>query len=153
MSFADAIRTCFSKYATFSGRARRSEFWFFMLLLFIVDAVFGIVAGVMLTGWLAKNSEALGSGAAPMPAGLMAVYGILGLFHLAVLLPALAVSVRRLHDTDRSGGFWFLNLIPFVGQIIVLVFQILEGTRGPNRFGPDPKGSTVPAGAPAHARV
>lgn len=152
MSFADAIRTCFSKYATFSGRARRSEFWFFALLIFIVDAVLGIVAAVLGASALLSDPAALSSGTATLPAGALAVYGVMGLFGLAVLLPWLAVTVRRLHDTNRSGGFWFLNLIPFVGQIIVLVFTILEGTAGPNRFGDDPKGSPV-AAAPAPAAV
>jgi uncharacterized membrane protein YhaH (DUF805 family) len=153
MSFADAIRTCFSKYATFSGRARRSEFWYFVLLTFIVGVVLGIVAAVLMAGSIASDSEALASGMTSLPAGVMVVYGIAAVFNLAVLLPFLAVSVRRLHDTDRSGGFWFLNLIPFVGGIIVLVFYCLAGTVGPNRFGADPKGAPVAAGAPARVNA
>ena len=153
MSFADAIRTCFSKYATFSGRARRSEFWYFVLLTFIVGVVLGIVAAVLMAGSIASDSEALASGMTSLPAGVMVVYGIAAVFNLAVLLPFLAVSVRRLHDTDRSGGFWFLNLIPFVGGIIVLVFYCLAGTVGPNRFGADPKGSPVGAAAPARVNA
>jgi uncharacterized membrane protein YhaH (DUF805 family) len=152
MSFADAIRTCFSKYATFSGRARRSEYWFFALLIFIVQTVLGIVAGAVGAGTLLADPEALTSGTATVPVALFAVLGVMGIVNLALILPTLAVTVRRLHDTDRSGGFWFLNLIPFVGWIIVLVFTVLEGTQGPNRFGADPKGSPVPtAPTPAAA--
>jgi uncharacterized membrane protein YhaH (DUF805 family) len=62
-----------------------------------------------------------------------------GLYTLAVLLPSIAVTVRRLHDTDRSGWWILLGFIPIIGGIILLVFYVLEGTRGPNRFGPDPK--------------
>jgi len=150
MSFADAIRTCFSKYATFSGRARRSEYWFFMLAITIVMTVLAIIGAVLGAGSIAADPDALAEGS--LPAGVLVVYGLMGVVSLAVLLPTLAVSVRRLHDTNRSGGFWFLNLIPGVGGIIVLVFSILEGTAGPNRFGADPKGAPV-ATAPTPAAV
>ena len=69
-----------------------------------------------------------------------------GLYSLAVLLPSIAVAVRRLHDTDRSGWWFLIGFVPIVGGIILLVFYVLEGTRGPNRFGPDPK-TTTPAPA------
>jgi uncharacterized membrane protein YhaH (DUF805 family) len=65
------------------------------------------------------------------------------LFFLAIFIPNLAVTIRRFHDQDKSGFFYFLYFIPFVGWIIVLIFMLLEGTRGPNRFGPDPKGPDV----------
>lgn len=73
-------------------------------------------------------------------AGGWLLIGLLLLYSLAIAIPSLAVAIRRLHDQDKSGWFIFIGLIPFVGGIIVLVFYCLEGTRGPNRFGPDPKG-------------
>ena len=70
-----------------------------------------------------------------------------GLYTLAVLLPSIAVTVRRLHDTDRTGWWILLGFIPIIGGIVLLVFYVLEGTRGPNRYGPDPKATTQ---APAY---
>lgn len=65
--------------------------------------------------------------------------GLLGLWFLGSLIPSIAVTVRRFHDQDKSGWFYLLSFIPYVGGLIALVFMLIEGTRGPNRFGPDPK--------------
>ena len=121
VSFPDAIRSAFSQYATFRGRARRSEYWWFSLFLLLV----GILASV-LDSALGVDFE--GSGG---PVSL--------LVNLAVLLPSLAVAVRRLHDIDRTGWWLLLALIPIVGWIVLLVFALQNGTPGPNRFGPSPK--------------
>ena len=108
--------TALQNYANFSGRARRQEFWMFVLLQLIAFFVAGFVDGML---------------------GLpMVVTGIVG---LGLLIPALSVTVRRLHDTDRSGWWILVSLVPFVGGLILFVFQVLEGTPGPNRFGPNPK--------------
>jgi uncharacterized membrane protein YhaH (DUF805 family) len=116
------------KYATFTGRARRKEYWMFFLFNFIFASVAGMV------------DIALGLGDS---SGGGLVYS---LYVLAMLIPGLAVGVRRMHDTDHSG--WWL-LIPLVN----FVFAVTEGTRGPNRFGPDPKlsgyGMAAPPTAPA----
>jgi uncharacterized membrane protein YhaH (DUF805 family) len=111
------------RYAEFSGRSRRKEFWMFFLFQMIVAVVLGIIEGMLgLTGMVAG------------------AYGPLTLlFWLAVLVPGIAVAIRRMHDQDRSG--WWI-LVPIVN----LVFYCLEGTKGDNRFGPDPKG-TAPAQA------
>ncbi|PRZ08470.1 uncharacterized membrane protein YhaH (DUF805 family) [Isoptericola sp. CG 20/1183] len=130
MSFGTAVKTVFSKYATFSGRARRSEFWFWALFVFLVGAVLAIF--VSATNGLTIDAET-------MTPTFGATYFVAALVQLALVLPNLAVTVRRLHDTDRSGFWWFIGLVPLVGPIVLLVFVILEGTRGPNRFGPDPK--------------
>jgi uncharacterized membrane protein YhaH (DUF805 family) len=103
------------KYAVFNGRARRQEYWMFVLFNIIAAIVFGIISALIKTPIL------------------------IGLYWLAVILPSLGVVVRRLHDTNKSGWMILLGLIPFVGGIIVLVFLCIEGDRGPNRFGPDPK--------------
>jgi uncharacterized membrane protein YhaH (DUF805 family) len=136
MSFGTAVKTVFSKYATFSGRARRSEFWFWALFAFLVNTVVAII--VSATGGYSINTETM------MPE-FGATYLLVVVVGLALLLPNLAVTVRRLHDTDRSGFWWFIGLVPFVGAIVLLVFMILEGTRGPNRFGPDPRLAEAPA--------
>ena len=113
------------RYADFSGRSRRKEYWMFLLGVIIVAVIVGIIEGIL--------------GINGMVGG---VYGPLTLLlALAVFIPALACQVRRFHDQDKSGWFVLLGFIPLLGGIIVLVFMLLEGTSGPNRFGPDPKGS------------
>ena len=102
------------KYAEFSGRARRKEYWFFFLFNMIIAMVLGFIEGVFRAG--SGSSQNILS----------------GIYSLAVLIPNIAVGVRRMHDTDHSG--WWL-LVP----IVSLIFAISEGTRGYNRFGPDPK--------------
>lgn len=108
------------KYAVFEGRARRMEYWMFVLVNLIISIVLAIIEFV------------LGSP------------GVIGwLYALAVLIPGIAVSVRRLHDTDRSGWWLLLALIPLIGAIVLLVFMLQEGGPGTNRFGPNPKGEAA----------
>ena len=122
MTFMDAVKTCFGKYADFSGRATRSEYWWFYLA-FIIFYIVGLVLG----GILASVSETLG----------MIVMGIVVLGALGFLLPSLAAGVRRLHDVDKSGWFMLIGLIPLVG-LVLLYFFVIPGTPGDNRFGPPP---------------
>ena len=119
------------KYADFAGRARRSEFWLFALFIFIVEIVYFILMGV--TGNMGP------SGYGQMNGLGMALAGLFSLFILGVLVPSLAVTVRRLHDTNRSGWWILIGLIPLIGGLVLLVFYLLPGTTGPNKFGPDPK--------------
>lgn len=133
MSFMDSIRTCFSKYVTFSGRAQRSEFWFFALFVFAGQIILGIfdsfLFGTVTTmegGFQAQTSTPILS----------------GLFGLATLLPMISVAVRRLHDTDRSGWWYWLALIPLIGTIILIVWFASKGTSGPNKYGSDPLGGS-----------
>lgn len=138
----------FHRYFDFQGRSRRMEYWSFTLLnVIIVIVLMGIAMG---SGF---SLAALESGdASTMFSGVSAVmFGLLGLYWLAVFIPSIAVAVRRLHDRDMSGwwylGFILLGMIPFVGWIASIAFLVilfLPGTVGPNRFGPDPKD---PAGA------
>ena len=114
------------KYAVFSGRSRRMEYWYFVLFNIIVSIVLGTIDALLGT---------LGSG---MGVGLLS-----GIYGLAILIPSLAVTVRRLHDIDRSGWWIFINLIPLIGAIVLLVFAVSEGTPGNNRYGPNPKGATA----------
>jgi uncharacterized membrane protein YhaH (DUF805 family) len=113
----------FKKYADFQGRARRSEYWLWTLFLFIVGMVLTVLR--LMTG--GPDSTGIG-------------FWLLVVFELAVLIPSLAVGVRRLHDTDKSGWMILLGLIPLIGGIILLVFYCMDGTPGTNRFGADPKG-------------
>ncbi|WP_346344669.1 DUF805 domain-containing protein [Sphingomonas sp. dw_22] len=123
------------RYADFQGRSRRMEYWMFTLLIILASIVWGIVFAIL--GGFSGFSEYGGSSLFSGIAGLWAVVG--GLAYLAILIPGIAVQVRRFHDRDMSGWFVLLNFIPYVGGLIVIVFMLLEGTRGPNRFGPDPK--------------
>jgi uncharacterized membrane protein YhaH (DUF805 family) len=119
------------KYADFSGRARRAEYWMFALFNVLISL--GImalaVAAILLMGRTNGNGGAVFLIVAPF-----------WLYSLAMIIPSLAVSVRRLHDTGRSGWFLLLHFIPFVGPIIVLVFNCSDSQPGPNLYGPNPKG-------------
>ena len=135
MGFKEAIETVLKqKYATFSGRASRSEYWWFVLFIMIVALV---LSGIMMMGMNFTTGE--------MGALAMIAAGLLGIFYLGVLIPSIAVAVRRLHDRNMSGwwylGFIALSFIPVVGflaSIAMLVIFCLKGTDGDNRFGPDP---------------
>ena len=110
------------KYAQFSGRARRKEYWYFTLFNVIFSVVLSFVDG--LTGtWNPESGVGLLS----------------GIYSLAVLIPAIAVGVRRLHDTGRSAWWVLILLIPLIGVIIFLVFMVLESQEGENQYGPSPK--------------
>ena len=115
VGFGDAVRSALGQYAGFRGRARRSEYWWFVLFFVLVYLGAALIDGILFG----------------FP--LLVVGVLLGLF-----VPNLAVSVRRLHDTNRSGWWLLLNLVPF-GGIVVLVFQCLDSDMGPNQYGPSPK--------------
>ena len=122
----------YRRYAAFSGRSRRKEFWMFALFCFLVGLAIDIVFGnpaYERFGWHVSVATTLtGTG------------GVLrGLFNLASFVPAIAVATRRLHDIDRSGWWQLLMFIPLLGWIVLLVFYCLDSNSGPNRFGPDPK--------------
>ncbi len=119
------------KYADFQGRARRSEYWLFTLFLIIVSIVLYVPL-------IAFSGDMQTTGEINPIAGLLLL--ILGVFGLGTLIPSIAVTVRRLHDTDRSGWWILISFVPLVGGIVLLIFEVLDGTPGPNRFGPDPKG-------------
>jgi uncharacterized membrane protein YhaH (DUF805 family) len=120
----DAIKSVLSQYVGFSGRARRSEYWWFFLFTLILSFVAAIL------------DNALGTNVGSNPGSTGVIGVVLG---LALLLPALAVAVRRLHDTGRSGAWLLIGLVPVVGSIVLLVFFLLDGNRGSNRYGADPK--------------
>ena len=121
MGFGEAIGSVLGNYATFSGRARRSEYWWWWLALILVGAVFAAVAALLGSGFI----------------GDLTRIGY-GLFALATILPTLAVSVRRLHDISRSGWWVLISFVPVVGSLILFVFHVLPSTQGSNAYGPQP---------------
>lgn len=129
------------RYADFSGRSRRREYWSFVL--------FNLLIGLAVWALLAATYVA-GMSEAQMTMIMGPVFMLYGLVALAFIIPGIAVTIRRLHDTDRSGWFVLFAVIPLVGAIVLLVFYCEEGTRGPNRFGPDPKADER-LGAPTFA--
>lgn len=122
-------------YAQFSGRARRAEYWMFALFNWLMSWGFYIMLVMM--GATGERTQDL----PPAALGLAMAYA---LFALAMLIPSLAVAVRRMHDTNRSGWWLLIALIPGIGALVLFVFLILDGTRGPNRFGDDPKAGEPP---------
>ena len=115
------------KYATFEGRARRKEYWWFYLFSFILVLIGGVIDNVIFGPDALADSSGLGP--------------VSGLAILALLLPTLAAGVRRLHDGDRSGWWLLVAFLPLVGALLLLFWYCSRGTIGPNRFGADPIGS------------
>ena len=105
------------QYVDFSGRARRKEYWMFTLVSVIISIVFAIIDSALF-----DSPSVLG-----------------GIYSLAILLPSIAVSIRRLHDTSRSGWWILINLIPLIGAIVFFVFLVSDSTPGSNEWGPNPK--------------
>jgi uncharacterized membrane protein YhaH (DUF805 family) len=108
------------KYAVFSGRARRKEYWMFFLFNIIISFVLGVIEGV-----------AGGPGV------------IAGIYTLAILIPGIAVSVRRLHDISRSGWWLLIGLVPFIGAIVLLIFAVQDSRPEENQYGPNPKAAVA----------
>jgi uncharacterized membrane protein YhaH (DUF805 family) len=111
------------KYAVFSGRAQRAELWFFVLFNLIIALLLRYVDGM--TGTVSEQTGV----------GLLG-----GIYSLAILLPSIAVAVRRLHDTGRTGWWLLIGFIPVIGSIVLLVFYVLDSQPGDNEYGPNPKG-------------
>ena len=127
MTFGEAVKSGFSNYVNFRGRASRSEYWWWALFTIVlavgIQVVFGMVAGSETGATLANLAS------------------------LVLFLPSLAVGVRRLHDTDRSGLWMLIGLIPVIGIIVLIVFFVQIGTPGQNRFGPPPPQTLLAAPA------
>jgi uncharacterized membrane protein YhaH (DUF805 family) len=120
MGFGESIKHVFGNLTNFSGRASRSEFWWFYLFIVIVAAVLSIIASA--TG----ASSGSGGGV------------ITFIIYVIVILAILSVSVRRLHDSNKSGWLILLNLLPCIGPIILIIFWVQPSTEGDNRHGPRP---------------
>ncbi|WP_125777810.1 DUF805 domain-containing protein [Antribacter gilvus] len=147
MSFVESIRTCLSKFVDFKGRARRSEYWWFALAVAVVmSVVYAVAVAPGLTEYMTSMTAAAETGVVPAaPASYSLGMSIYGLVSLALFLPSLAAIVRRLHDTGRSGFWYFFVLVPIVGPIMLIVWAATAGTAGDNQFGPDPKAEVAAA--------
>ncbi len=119
----DWYKLCWAKYATFEGRARRSEYWYFTLFNMIAMIVISVVGGIL--------DAVLGT------PGFISM-SLIVLYSLAVFIPSLSVTVRRLHDTGRSGWWMLISLVPFIGGIVLLIFLISD-SHSANNFGANPK--------------
>lgn len=116
MGMLEAVKSCFKQYVGFSGRARRSEYWFFGLFNVIVVFALMILSNVA------------------------SIFGILyAIYYLAIILPSLACTVRRLHDIGKSGVWFLISFVPLVGGIILFIFCVKDGEAGDNQYGPNPK--------------
>ena len=123
MSFAEAVKSFWSRYTMFKGRSRRSEYWFIQLFLIITNLAAAAIDLALMNGDV-DRFIANGGG------------GILGLIWILVtILPALAVLIRRLHDTNRSGWWALIGLVPLVGGVVLFVFSVLDSTAGENQYG------------------
>ncbi|CAB4709566.1 MAG: DUF805 domain-containing protein [Actinobacteria bacterium] len=132
MSFAAAVRTCFQKYATFEGRAKRSEFWWWMLFQTLVTGVVALIGVVFMIAAGTGNSGGQVNGPLVVIGGIFYVLAIL--VGIALLVPTYAVGCRRLHDRGMSGWLQLLTLVP-CGNIVLLVFWVMGGTPGANTYG------------------
>lgn len=130
MNFTAAIRSFWSRFADFKGRSRRSEYWYVQLFLVVTNlAVAGIDLALM-DGDLDRFIANGGGG----------IVGLIWIF--ATIVPALAVLIRRLHDTGRTGWWALVGLVPFVGAIVLLVFTVSDSSNGENKYGTSPKASS-----------
>ncbi len=136
MNMLEAVTAVFRKYADFSGRARRSEYWYSFLIYQIFGITYQIFAISVSVGLLESETSQI--------AMLNILFFFLALFVIGTFLPMLAVQVRRLHDIDKSGWNMLWFIIPLVGFILMIVWYCRPGTVGDNRFGPDPLAPVVP---------
>ena len=123
MTFSNAINSVFTRYAVFNARSTRSEYWFFVIFQFVMGCFFTLLGLMFRTQSGSPESW---------------VTMLAGLYGLATIVPSLAVTVRRLHDTGRGGGWIFISLIPVIGTIWFIVLMLLPGEEADNRLGPEP---------------
>lgn len=121
VDFQTAVKMFYANYANFQGRSTRAEFWWAYLFVFIVSLVLSFICGIIGLGATATKI-------------------VTGIWSLANIVPNLAISWRRLHDVDKAGGWWFINLIPIVGNIWFLVLMLMPSAPD-NRFGANPYGN------------
>jgi uncharacterized membrane protein YhaH (DUF805 family) len=120
MSFGEAVSTCFKKSVVWEGRASRAEFWWFELAQALI-----IIAALII-------DQIIGT-------GVLYIIAV-----IVLILPSIAVLIRRLHDTDRTGWWFWIQLLPLIGLIVLLVFTLSGSDEGDNKYGPNPYGSVAP---------
>ena len=127
MTFSESVKSFWSNYSKFKGRARRSEYWWIQLFLVLTNLAVAAIDLVLMNGDV-ERFIANGGG------------GIVGLIWILVtIVPALAVLVRRLHDTGKTGWWALIGFVPLIGGIVLLVFTVLDSDAGENKFGESPK--------------
>lgn len=114
------------KYAQFNGRSTRSEFWYFMLASYLILIVLGLVMG--LVAYLTGDTSGI----------FWVFFGLFCIFGLALMIPMIAISIRRLHDSGRSGWWYLACMIPYIGTVIYIVLMCLDTEAGTNQYGPNP---------------
>lgn len=139
MEIIDYLKKCvFENYANFSGRARRREYWYFCLAMWIINMIMQFVSALSTAALLTADSSS--SAGLTIPT---IVSSIMLLISLAVLIPSIAVCIRRLHDIGKSGLYLLLSFIPLVGGIILLIWFCRDSEVGANKWGPNPKNPTA----------
>ncbi|MDJ1006542.1 MAG: DUF805 domain-containing protein [Paracoccaceae bacterium] len=128
MSFMGAVQSAFANFFTLSGRASRSEYWYFFLFCFVGSFLLGLVDGIVFGTSM--------NGLAPIST----------IFSLLVVIPGIALGFRRLHDIDKSGWWLLLNFVPVIGWLVLIYFLVKKGTEGANSYGLDPLGGGATAG-------
>lgn len=134
MTFTEAVRSCLSQYAVFRGRAPRSEFWWFWVFTLLVEVAAVVVGGMLFAGSVTATQVGMDQ----MHAWYLfaAPNWLSGIVHLALILPSLAVAVRRLHDVGRSGWWFLIVFVPFFGILLLLFWWVQPSDPRPNAYGP-----------------
>tara|TARA_B100001989_G_scaffold134802_1_gene95459 strand:- start:252 stop:653 length:402 start_codon:yes stop_codon:yes gene_type:complete len=121
-------------YANFSGRARRKEYWMFTLFFFLITVVIYFLFALLAFFMAGDLINLMNIEWVPVVLGFSII-----IYFLIHLIPSIAVTVRRLHDTGKSGWLYLLTIIPYIGSLIIFIFTVIEGDKGDNKYGPDPK--------------
>ena len=124
--FLDTVK---NRYAQFDGRASRSEFWYFALFYFLIDVILVLIDSFVINPMLGATPSQMGQG------GFLQI-----IFALALLIPSIAIAVRRLHDIGKSGWWYLIAFVPLIGLLVLLYFFVLDSQPGSNQYGPNPKG-------------
>ena len=121
-------------YPNFSGRARRKEYWMFTLFFFLITVVIYFLFALLAFFMAGDLINLMNIEWVPVVLGFSTI-----IYFLIHLIPSIAVTVRRLHDTGKSGWLYLLTIIPYIGSLIIFIFTVIEGDKGDNKYGPDPK--------------
>ena len=121
-------------YANFNGRARRKEYWMFTLFFFLITVVIYFLFALLAFFMAGDLINLMDNEWVPVVLGFSII-----IYFLIHLIPSIAVTVRRLHDTGKSGWLYLLTFIPYIGSLIIFIFTVIEGNKGDNKYGPDPK--------------
>lgn len=127
----------YKRYADFSGRSQRREYWMFQLLFVLV-----LIVGAFFVFGLGTSANAIGDDQGLSAVGIAGAI-LVAVFALGSIIPSIGVTVRRFHDQDKSGWFYLISFIPYIGGWIVIVFMCIDGTHGENQYGLDPKGTGI----------